>query len=96
MAFVLQDVIKEIEESRSLKPLKKLRKENLVKAAVHFGITPGVGATNSYIFYLIEDHTVENDIIDKVEEKPTVETAEVLKLNLEFEHEERRLEHEEQ
>ena len=30
MAFVLQDVINEIEETRSLKPLKKFKKENLV------------------------------------------------------------------
>ena len=28
MAFVLQDVINEIEETRSLEPLKKLKKEN--------------------------------------------------------------------
>ena len=32
MAFVLQDVINEIQETRSLDPLKKLKKENLVKA----------------------------------------------------------------
>ena len=31
MAFVLQDVINEIEETRSLEPLKKLKKENLIK-----------------------------------------------------------------
>ena len=30
MAFVLQDVINEIEETCSLEPLKKLKKENLV------------------------------------------------------------------
>ena len=35
MASVLQDVIKELEGSRSLEPLKKLKKENLVKMAVH-------------------------------------------------------------
>ena len=29
MAFVLQDIIKELEESRSLEPLKDLKKENL-------------------------------------------------------------------
>ena len=39
MAFVLQDVINEIEETRSLEPLKKLKKENLVKVAAHYGIT---------------------------------------------------------
>ena len=32
MAFVLQDVIDEIEETRSLDPLKKLKKENLLKS----------------------------------------------------------------
>ena len=44
---------------------------------------------------MIKDHCVENDIIDEVEEKPIVETAEVFKLKLEFQHEERRLEREE-
>ena len=39
MAFVLQDVINEIEETRSLDPLKKLKKENLAKVAAHYGIT---------------------------------------------------------
>ena len=95
MAFVLQDVINEIEETRSLDPLKKLKKENLVKVAVHYGITPAVGATKSHILDLIKDHCVENDIIDEVEEKPTAETAEVLKLRLEIEREERRLAREE-
>ena len=95
MAFVLQDVINEIEETRSLDPLKKLKKENLVKVAAHYGITPAVGATKSYILDLIKDHCVENDIIDEVEEKPTAETAEVLKLRLEIEREERRLAREE-
>ena len=33
MAFVLEDVINEM--TRSLEPLKKLKKENLVKVAVH-------------------------------------------------------------
>ena len=95
MAFVLQDVINEIEETRSLEPLKKLKKENLIKVAAHYGITPAVGATKSHILDLIKDHCVENDIIDEVEEKPIVETAEVVKLKLEFQREERRLEHEE-
>ena len=40
MAFVLQEVINEIEETRSLEPLKKLKKENLLKVAAHYGITP--------------------------------------------------------
>ena len=95
MAFVLQDIINEIEETRSLEPLKKLKKENLVKVAAHYGITPAVGATKSHILDLIKDHCVENDIIDEVEEKPIVETAEVVKLKLEFQREERRLAREE-
>ena len=95
MAFVLQDVINEIEETRSLEPLKKLKKENLIKVAAHYGITPAVGATKSHILDLIKDHCVENDIIDEVEEKPIAETAEVVKLKLEFQREERRLEREE-
>ena len=95
MAFVLEEVINEIEETRSLDPLKKLKKENLVKVAAHYGITPAVGATKSHILDLIKDHCVENDIIDEVEEKPTAETAEVLKLRLEIEREERRLAREE-
>ena len=91
MAFVLQDVINEIEETRSLEPLKKLKKENLLKVAAHYGITPAVGATKSHILNLIKDHCVENDIIDEVEEKPIVETAEIVRLKLDFEREERRL-----
>ena len=91
MAFVLQDVIKETEESRSLEPLKKLKKENLTKVAAHYGITPAAGAKRSHILDLIEDHCVTNDIIDEVEETPTAETVEVLRLKLEFEREERRL-----
>ena len=95
MAFVLQDVINEIEETRSLEPLKKFKKENLLKVAVHYGITPAVGATKSHIFNLIKDHCVENDIIDEVEEKPIAETAEIVRLKLDFEREERRFEREE-
>ena len=91
MAFVLQDVINEIEETRSLEPLKKLKKENLVKVAAHYGITPAVGATKSHILDLIKEHCVENNIIDEVEEKPIAETAEIVKLKLDFEREERRL-----
>ena len=91
MAFVLQDVINEIEETRSLEPLKKLKKENLLKVAAHYGITPAVGATKSHILNLIKDHCVEHDIIDEVEEKPIAETAEIVKLKLDFEREERRL-----
>ena len=90
MAFVLEDVINEIEETRSLEPLKKLKKENLIKVAAHYGITPAVGATKSHILNLIKDHCVENDIIDEVEE-----TAEIVRLKLDFEREERRLEREE-
>ena len=44
---------------------------------------------------MIKDHCVENSIIDEAEEKPTEETAEVLNLKLEYEHEEWRLAHEE-
>ena len=95
MAFVLQDVINEIEETHSLEPLKKLKKENLVKVAAHYGITPAVGATKSHILDLIKDHCVENNIIDEVEEKPVVETAEIVRLKLDFEREERRLAREE-
>ena len=91
MAFVLQEVINEIEETRSLEPLKKFKKENLVKVAVYYGITPAVGATKSHILNLIQDHCVENDIIDEVEEKPIAETAEIVRLKLDFEREERRL-----
>ena len=46
MAFVLQDVIEELERSCSLDPLKKLKTENLVQVTAHSGITPAVGATN--------------------------------------------------
>ena len=91
MAFVLDDVINEIEETRSLEPLKKLKKENLVKVAAHYGITPAIGATKSHILNLIKDHCVEHDIIDEVEEKPIAETAEIVRLKLDFEREERRL-----
>ena len=91
MAFVLQDVINEIEETRSLEPLKKLKKENLLKVAAHYGITPAVGATKSHILNVIKDHCVENDIIDEVEEKPIAETVEIVRLKLDFEREERRL-----
>ena len=95
MAFVLQDVINEIEETRSLEPLKKFKKENLIKVAAHYGITPAIGATKSHILNLIKDHCVENDIIDEVEEKPIAETAEIVRLKLDFEREEWRLEREE-
>ena len=91
MAFVLQDVINEIEETHSLEPLKKFKKENLVKVAAHYGITPAVGATKSHILNLIKDHCVEHNIIDEVEEKPIAETAEIVRLKLDFEREERRL-----
>ena len=95
MAFVLQDVINEIEETRSLEPLKKLKKENLIKVAAHYGITPAISATKSHILDLIKDHCVENNIIDEVEEKPIVETAEIVRLKLDFEREEWRLAREE-
>ena len=91
MAFVLQDVINEIEETRSLEPLKKLKKENLVKVPAHYGMTPAIGATKSNILNLIKDHCVEHDIIDEVEEKPIAETVEIVRLKLDFERGERRL-----
>ena len=68
MAFVLEGVINEIEETRSLDTLKKLKKENLIKVAAHYGITPVVSATKSHILDLIKDHCIENDIIDEVGE----------------------------
>ena len=40
---------------------------------------------------MIKDHCVENDIIDEVEEKPIAETAEIVRLKLDFERQERRL-----
>ena len=84
MAFVLQEVIKELEESRSLDPIKNLKKKNLVEVAVHFGITPAVGATKSHILDLIENYCIDNDIIDEVKDKPIVETAEIVRLKLDF------------
>ena len=95
MTFVLEDVIEELERSRSLERIKMLKKKNLAEVAVHFGITSAVCATKSHILDLIENYCIDNDIIDEVEEKPTLETAEVLKLKLEFEHEKWRLVHEE-
>ena len=95
MAFMLQDVIEELERSHSLEQIKKLKKKNLVEVAVNFGITPAVGATKSHILDLIENYCIDNNIIDEVEEKPTAETAEVLQSKLEFEREERRLAREE-
>ena len=92
---MLQDVINEIEETRSLEPLKKLKKENLVKVAAYYGITPAVGATKSHILDFIKDHCVEHNIIDEVEEKPIAETAEIVRQKLDFEREERRLAREE-
>ena len=79
-----------------LKSLESLVVWNtLVIVGLHFGITPAAGAIRSHILDLIEGYCIENNIIDKVEEKPTAETAEVLKLKLEFECEEQRLAHEE-
>ena len=77
MAFVLQDVINEIEETRSLDPIKNLKKKNLVEVAVHFGITPAVGATKSHILDLIKNHCVKNNIIDEVEPNETSEIVSV-------------------
>ena len=40
---------------------------------------------------MIKDYCVENIIIDEVEEKPIAETAEIVRLKLDFKQEERRL-----
>ena len=61
MSFVLQEVIEELEVSRSLDPLKKLKKENLAKVGAHYGKTPAAGAKRSHILDFIEDHCIEND-----------------------------------
>ena len=44
---------------------------------------------------MIKDHCVKNNIIDEVEEKPIAKTAEIVRLKLDYEREERRLAHEE-
>ena len=44
---------------------------------------------------MIENYCIDNDIIDEVEEKPVVETAEIVRPKLDFEREERRLPREE-
>ena len=75
MAFVLQVVIEEIERSHSLEPVEKLKKEYFAKVTAHYRITLAVGAKRSHILNLIEDHCVENDIIDEVEENTTAKTA---------------------
>ena len=48
MAFVLQDVINEIEETRSLDPLKK---ENLIKVAAYSGL-PQLSVQQNPIFLI--------------------------------------------
>ena len=73
-------------------PLKGQKKKTLFNLLPIFGITPAVGTTKSHILVLIEDHCVKNNIMNEVEEKPIVETVEVLKLKLEIEHKELRLE----
>ena len=78
MAFVLQDVIEELEGSRSLDPLEKLKKEYLAKVTAHFKITPAVGGTKCNILVLIEKYCIDHDIIHEVEENLTAETVEVL------------------
>ena len=87
--------MKSIEASCSLDTLKKLNKKNLAKVAVHYRISPAARGKKSHILVFIEDYCVENDIIDEVEEKPSAETAEVVRLKLEFERKELRLEPEE-
>ena len=44
MTFVLQEEIEVLEGSRSLDPLKKLKKENLDKITAYYRITPAAGA----------------------------------------------------
>ena len=56
MTFVLQDVIKELEGSHSLEPLKKLKKENLAK----------VTAKRSHILDLSEEYCINNDTIENL------------------------------
>ena len=63
MAFALQVVINELEESHSLDPIKKLKKENLVKVAAHYGITPAARAKRSHILDL---PLRRNNIIDEL------------------------------
>ena len=82
MAFVLQDVIKELEGSCSLELLKKLQKGKPCSSHCPFGITPAAGATKSHFIVLIKEYCI-NNIIDEVEEKPTAEV-------LEFAHEAQR------
>ena len=71
MAFVLQHLIKELEEIRSLDPNKKFKKANLAKIAAHFGKIPAAGSKRFHILDLIEKYCIDNDIIDEVEENPT-------------------------
>ena len=73
--------IKELKDYCSPEPLKKIKKENLAKVAAHYRITVAAGAKRSHILDLIEDHCVENDINDEVEENPTAETAKFLRIN---------------
>ena len=40
---------------------------------------------------MIKNRCIENNIIDKVEERPISETAEIVRLKLDFEREEQRL-----
>ena len=80
-------VIKDLKESRSVEPIKKLKKENLAKVR----ISHSCQCKKSHILDLIKDYCFKNEIIDEVEEKLTVKTADVLRIKLEFEHEEQRL-----
>ena len=67
MAFVLQDVINQLEESHSLEPLKKLKKENLVNNSPLWNNSSCW--CNKNIFDLIEDYCFENNINGEIEEK---------------------------
>ena len=66
-----------------------------MKVAAYYDITPAVDATKSHFLDLIKNYCVKNNIVNEVEGKQTGETAEVVRLNLEFEREEWRLAREE-
>ena len=95
MVFVLDDVIQELEDSRSLAPIKKLKRDELVQIADHYKLTVSPGLRKPEVYNLIADYCREHGIIDDLEEDPSVE---VMRLKLEFqknEREERRLAREE-
>ncbi len=91
MVVVLDDGIKELEDSRSLAPIKKIKRDKLIQIAGHYKLTVNPSLRKAEIYDLIADYCLEHDIIDDLEEGPSVE---VMRLKLEFqknEREERRL-----